>query len=187
MPVILLFPIPMNQPQTGQRRNMGAYGNTIEASRGRTNNWLLARTYNDGGMARDAAVLSWLSSQPIASGNDVNLYSIINDVTNLITTIAIDYGGGLYSWDVSVYTNLSDVRWRVELASDPTIFDETDHFFALDPTMFYVNDAVTNNDIYTTAIGDIRNDGVNSNRPLNALSILLDIYDIDPAKYHLCR
>jgi hypothetical protein len=56
----------------GYRRNLGAYGGTVQASKSITNFWLTALTANDGGVLRGTnVVLRWAAGN--AAGKTVRL------------------------------------------------------------------------------------------------------------------
>ncbi|NCC49672.1 MAG: hypothetical protein EOM20_00515 [Spartobacteria bacterium] len=171
-----------NEPSpNGDRRNLGAYGNTAEASKSLTNSWVSVLSYNDGGVARHTADLYWLA-YAAGSGEYIDLhYSLDAGATwTLLTSTLIDYGYFSYEWDISGLTNYPDVKWKVTLQSDTNVTDESDACFAINPMRYYVNDASTNGDIYCSVAGDALFDGLNTNRPAPDVAMLLDIHDIEP-------
>jgi hypothetical protein len=171
-----------NEPMpNGRRRNAGAYGNTYYASKSLTSSWVHVLSYNDGGVVRNEAHLYWMAYAE-DSGEFVELSASLDGGNSwtLIDTLEIDYGYFSYDWDISGLTNYPDVKWRVMLQSDTNIMDMSDRFFAINPVYYYVNDSFTNGDIYCSETGSAMYDGLNTNRPLPSLPILLDIHDIEP-------
>ncbi len=166
----------------GNRINLGAYGRSGEASLSLTNHWLLALTYNDGGVARNniTNVLHW--QWGYTTTNAVNLLLSLDGSTNfiLLDTVLVNFGSPGYTWDPSPYTNIAHAIWRIELVADPSVYDETEFFFAINPMRFYINDTETNGDMYCTAPGALANDGVTPERPQLCLPTLLDMHDLEP-------
>ncbi len=172
----------------GSRRNIGRYGNTDEASKSQTNGWALAITANNGGREEGTFYLVW-SAGGVDATNLVSLdYSYDNGVTwtNIIRDRAIgDYQylwnsaeqqSGFWRWPSSPIA-----RWRLVMESDTNVWDMTDDYFALrnEPFRYYVNDNVTNNDLWTTAVGSDSNLGIFAFAPKATLKSLLDALDVE--------
>jgi parallel beta-helix repeat protein len=178
-----------NEPvPNGGRRNIGLYGGTPEASRSRTNAWLLAITAMAGGRAEGVFYLVWAAGA-LDSTNRVQLdYSYDNGSS--WTPIANDLAvyDGQYLWNsaeqvsnVFVFAPSPIARWRVVLQSNTNVQDVTDQYFALRnvPFTYYVNDASLTNDLYTSAPGDDANLGIFSYAPKATLRSLLDVLDVE--------
>ena len=166
----------------GGRINIGAYGNTDEASKSRTNAWLYAITMNDGGVIRGTNSLRWLAGA-VNSTNRVILQYSANNGTSWITIASdLPVNQGLYTWDTTTASNTLDALWRVMLEADTNVMDQTDANFNIrnDVRVFYVNDAVTSGDVYTFASGSPTNDGRTPFTPKATLEDLLSYYDTEP-------
>lgn len=162
----------------GARANIGLYGNDTEASRSRTNGWLLALSYNAGGTARGTNALHWLAGG-IATGHTVTLqYSGNNGLTwsNIVTGIAATNGSIV--WNSLGYGSSAISRWRIVSGSDTNILDATDSSFILNngPLNYYVNDTNTIGDVYTVAAGSLANDGVTPSTPKASIQDIVDTY-----------
>lgn len=180
-----------NEPAPrGNRRNIGLHGNTPEASMSDTNRWLLAVTGMGGGIMSDTINLVWGYGGAIESNELVRLeYSSRNGEPPWITigeNVAV--GAGQFPWDsrwalfgVDVYKSSSRARWRVALMSDPAVQDEAGPFGLRNkPFKYYVNDAATTNDVYTTAPGNDENYGDDVDIPKLTLIDLLGNIDLEP-------
>jgi hypothetical protein len=67
------------------------------------------------------------------------------------------------------------------LESDTNVLDATDSTFALrnEPLSFFVNDADTTNDVFTTAPGASGNSGTSNSAPKDTISGILAVYDLE--------
>lgn len=167
----------------GGRRNIGLYGDTLEASRSRTNAWLLAVTAMAGGRVNDLVTLYWFYGN-LDVTNKVQLDYSVDSGTNWIQIAEnVDIGQDGYVW-ISLNADpfqSPTTKWRVQLAADSNIVDETDTIFGLNgPFAFYVNDDSLSNDVFTTAVGDNANLGISSNAPMATAKAILDRWDMDP-------
>jgi hypothetical protein len=172
-----------NEPApNGGRINLGAFGNTPEASRSRTAPWLLAMTINDGGVLRGTNTLRWLGGG-MNPTNRVRLEYSAN-AGGAWTAIASDLPAtsGFYEWDTSLAPSSLDALWRVVLEANSNIWDQTDNIFNIrnDTRSFYVNNASTSGDVFTTAPGNPANDGRTPASPKATLENLLATYDTEP-------
>jgi len=166
----------------GARVNMGAYGNTSEASKSRTNAWLVAMSFNDGGVARGTNILRWLSGALDPTNRVTLQYSSNNGASwsNLQTGILV--GNGSYLWNTALSANSLDAYWRVVLEGNTNVWDGTDNPFNVrnDVRAFYVNDGSTAGDVFTSVIGNPANDGRTPSTPKSTLIDLLATYDTEP-------
>lgn len=167
----------------GGRRNIGLFGNSIEASKSRTNEWLLAITAMAGGRVQDIFYLVWTSGN-ISPTNRVRLdYSIDGGASWMEIVSDVPISDGQFPWDSRTASpDTSPIaKWRVVLQSNTNIYDETDTTFGLNgPFLFYVNDSFLTDDIFTGAIGASNNLGVVSNAPKPNLQNVLDTWDLEP-------
>lgn len=165
----------------GNRLNVGLHGNTPEASRSRTNGWLVALTLNSGGIIRGTNYIYWLAGGS-ATGMLVYVdYSADGGSTwtNIATNVLASTNRVL--WNTSSYLSSSIGKWRVVSQSSTSIWDETDSFFALknEPLGYYVNDLSTNGDVYTTAPGSAANDGLRPSTPKSSIQGILNNYILE--------
>ena len=164
----------------GARRNMGLYGGEIEASRSRTNGWLAALSLNDGGFVRGTNDLYWVVGG-IATGHTVTIQASLDlGATWSNITAGVTATDGVISWDTVPFGTAPQVLWRVISDVSTSIVDQTDTTFVLNngPLTYYVNDASTNLDVYTTAPGSPLNSGTVSNAPLPSIQDILALYDL---------
>lgn len=170
----------------GDRRNLGAYGGTVQASKSLTNLWITALTLNDGGVAKGTnVILKWAAggyagdeTVTIAySANGGTVWSNIASGVSLITTS----GGGEWTWNSSAVANSFNALWRVTVDESSHVSDTSDTSFELRnrPQNFYLNDASTDGDIYCSAVGSDANSGISSAHPKATLQALLDAYDLE--------
>jgi len=165
----------------GSRINIGAYGNTEQASRSRTSPWLYAITMNDGGVIRDTDSLRWYAGG-MTSTNRVTLQYSANGGTNWTTIVSnIPALNGSYLWNTTTASNTLDGLWRVILEANPSVQDQSDSIFNIrnDVRAFYVNNATTNGDVYTSVPGSSLNDGRSPATPKATLEDLFAVYDTE--------
>lgn len=176
-----LFAFNRETAPNGGRINIGAYGNTPEASRSRTDPWVFVMTMNDGGVLRSNAVIRW-TARNITNGATVTLrYS--PDAGQTWTTIAtgVNATDGQFTWDTTQVPSSLQALWGVVLDGNTNVFDVSDSLFAVRnvPLNFYVNDASTAGDVFTTAIGSSTNNGLTPATPMRSLSDILAAYDTE--------
>ncbi len=166
----------------GGRLNIGLYGNDGQASRSRTNGWLLTLSLNDGGNVRGTNSLYWVAGGA-ATGQLVYIdYSYDGGLTWSNVATNVSALAGTVEWDTSKYRSTSRGRWRVVSQSNPSVRDETDVYFALnnDSLSYYVNDTSTIHDVYCSMVGSSANDGLSSDSPLSSIQEVVDRYDLLP-------
>ena len=175
----MIFGLQTNEPAPhGNRINLGAYGDTAEASLSRTSAWVTAVSYNDGGSARRTVNLNWLAGGG-ASGTANLYYSLDGGLTwSNLGSAAIE--SQTYSWNTAALQDQPDVKWRIELAADPAVTDDSDNLFAVNPQRYFINDSSLIGDLYCRQAGDDRNDGVSTNRPMATFNNLLDVHKLEP-------
>jgi hypothetical protein len=167
----------------GARANIGRHGNTAEASKSRTNDWLLAVTANSGGRIEGIFNLYWgWGGMSDTSGVSLAFsYDGGNSWVSIATNVEV--GLGQYLWDSRTYfpTSITPIaRWRVTKNANTNVYDVTDRTFGLNgPFTFYVNDASTNGDIYTCGPGDDANLGIYPCLPKATLAAVLTEWDIE--------
>ena len=170
-----------NEPQpNGYRRNLGAYGNTAQASKSRTNFWLTALTANDGGVLKGTnIVLRWATSNNAPQTVRLD-YSWNGGTTWSNIANGLPATDRAYVWDSTGFPDSFNGIWRV-VAEDNSWGDTNDVPFALRnyPHEFYVNDADQTDDVYTDASGNDAADGLTPATPKATLQAILNAYDLE--------
>ena len=169
----------------GYRRNLGAYGGTVQASKSLTNRWVTALTANDGGVLKgDAVTLRWAAGG--VSGNETATIAYSADGGATWSTIATGVSlsttpsGGEWTWNSSALSNSFNALWRITVDGTGES-DTSDTPFSLrnKTQAFYVNDSSTDGDIYCSAAGSDDNDGLTKETPKATLQAILDQYDLE--------
>ena len=177
------WPVGSETAPNGARHNIGLYGGTAQASRTPTNAALVALSFNDGGIALGSSVaLNW-NPRGDATGQLVRVdLSINNGLTWTTLVSGLSASVGTYTWDTTALPSTPIALWRVVSLSDTNVFDVVDKIFAIrnGPISFYVNDASTTGDVYSTAIGATTNQGISGSAPKSTLQDVLQTYDIEP-------
>lgn len=167
----------------GSRANIGIYGGTPAASRSPTNGSFVLLTLNQGGTASGTQRLRWIARGAVTNpSHRVNVQLSTNSGASW-QNIGVSTGlVGFHEWDTTSLPPLTACRWRVQSQSQSTwvTASERDFMVRNAPWTFYVNDAATNGDIYTTAIGAITNSGLHPSSPLPSLAAVLTTYDVRP-------
>ena len=151
----------------GNRMNIGIYGQTDQASKSRTNDWLLALSFNSGGLARGTNVnLCWVASDGLLAGTVTIELSLDDGATYSNLVAGVNASDGCITFDTSGYKS-PIARWRVVSDADPGILDATDSTFIINNggLIYYVNDSSQVGDVYTFAAGDPLFDGLEPSRP----------------------
>lgn len=171
-----------NEPApNGGRVNIGAYGNSSQASKSRTNAWLQVMTMNDGGVIKGTNILRWASGN-LGTGDLVQLEYSWDSGTNWVTIASgLPATAGYYEWDSTSVASSLRALWRVTLTTNTSVQSVTATNFSVRnvPLRFYVNDSSTNGDVYCTAAGSALNSGLDSNVPVHRLDLILNNYDLE--------
>ncbi|MBN1674683.1 MAG: right-handed parallel beta-helix repeat-containing protein [Kiritimatiellae bacterium] len=166
----------------GGRVNMGAFGNTADASRSPGERVSLLVEPNGGVEWFGTQTITWLTRGPWTGGDTVKLEYSDNGGTNwYVITNSVDYAAGACDWNTGAVTPGADYLVRVSKSDDSSASDTSDAPFAISadgPKTYYVNDASTTNDVYTTAAGDDGNDGLGASSPKATLQSVLDTYSL---------
>ena len=164
----------------GGRINIGAYGNTAQASMTQADPpWVLVASYNDcEDTVTGDALLYWLHGG--LETNELVKLEYTTDYWNWQPiTNGLPVGQQQYLWDVSEMPLAVAMNWRVVLQSNTNVFDESDCSVAIKTRNYdyFVNDANTHGDMYCSAPGvdwDASIPGTNSARPLKSLQLVLE-------------
>ncbi|MBU1694035.1 MAG: right-handed parallel beta-helix repeat-containing protein [Verrucomicrobia bacterium] len=172
----------VNEPlPSGYRVNIGAYGNTDQASLSQDGAWLQALTANDGGVLKGTNIIRWTSAL-LGPEDDVCIeYTTNNWTTWFVVACGIPATEHQYAWDTTLVPSSLQAGWRVVLETNTAVEGRTEQPFAVRNTalLFYVNNASTQNNVYTTQPGNDANDGLSPSTPKATLQGLLDTYDTE--------
>lgn len=172
----------------GNRVNLGAYGNTPQATQSPTHRLEITEPnfYVDLVPSR-TYTLAWESNN-IAGGVDldIDLYEVgVGKVADIATVAA---SAGSTTWTPGNFVsgdNSKRYRIHMETASGTLLVEESREPFAIvdhDPALantFYVNDSSTVGDVYTSAVGDNRNTGLTADAPKVVIRPLVLSYAMD--------
>ncbi len=103
--------------------------------------------------------------------------------TPIANNLTMDaYGRGSYLWTAGPQTAGSTALIRVTSNNGTLPQDVSDASFSIANSgqHYYVNDASTVGDFFTTAVGNNANSGKSPTAPMASLAALLDAYDLDP-------
>lgn len=174
----------------GDRRNIGLYGDTWQASKSDTNAWLLAITAMSGGLVQGTFYLTWSYGGDIDSNDWVRLeYSPYNGEGEWYYIATNRVGAESFYWvsdqkdrmGNEQWTTSPEAQWRVVLIGNTNVWDATEAFGLRNrPFTYYVNDYSTEGDLYTTAPGSDENSGFWPRVPKYSLQSLLNDVDLEP-------
>jgi Ca2+-binding RTX toxin-like protein len=171
------------EPQpNGGFRNLGAYGNTAQASLS-PERYVTLFSPNGGervAQARDVDV-RWRAAG-FAGTVDI-AYRGPSTGGAFVPLASGEANDGSYTWRVSeAGFPVGQYTLRVSASSDASLFDTSDTSFdVIAPIAFYyVNDGATAGDVFTTTAGAIGNDGLSPDRPMASLADLIARYDLGP-------
>ena len=164
----------------GARVNAGFYGGTGRASLSRTNAWLFALTFNDGGAVTGATQTLVWNYGAFTNGAKVRIQFSSNDGvswSNIATGVAVTNRSQV--WDVSSLPPMAAL-WRVMSDDDTNVWSQNRQPFSIGGlrACFYLNDTSTNDAFYTTASGSDTNDGLTPQSPKLTLTNLLSAYTL---------
>ncbi|MBN1675367.1 MAG: right-handed parallel beta-helix repeat-containing protein [Kiritimatiellae bacterium] len=167
----------------GGRANIGAFGNTADASRSPDERLSLLTEPNGGETWFGVQTITWLTRGLWASNDTVRLeYSPDGGSGWFDITNGLDYAAGSYDWDTGGLTPGTNYMVRVSRSEDGTGPDTSDAVFqvaASGPRVYYVNDGSTNADLWCTATGADTNDGLSAETPMASMQLVLDTYNLE--------
>ena len=173
-----------NEPEpNGGIVNIGAYGNTAQASLSETGKWVRVVSYNEGGTMSSDVLLYW-NYGGMAPGTKVRLdYSIDYEETWQPIVTDLEVGQREYEWDVSQLPLCLALKWRIQVQDELEVQDATDNFAMVKTHTYdyYINDASRDGDVYCKAAGMSWYDGAtgtNAASPLDSLNELLELYPV---------
>jgi hypothetical protein len=169
-------------PPNGGRANAGNFGNTSEASKSRTNAWVLATSYNEGGGIQGTGRLFWTYGNMPATQTVTLAYTTNSGATWITITNAVAVSNENYTW-VANGLPPAVAQWRVRGNGAHTgAVDAIDFRFSLNGGLvpYYVNDASTIGDIYCAVAGSETNSGISPNQPMASVTNVLRRYKVAP-------
>ncbi|MBR3583291.1 MAG: right-handed parallel beta-helix repeat-containing protein [Kiritimatiellae bacterium] len=173
-----------NEPEpNGGIVNIGAFGNTAQASLSETGKWVRAVSYNEGGTMSSDVLLYW-NYGGMGPGTKVRLdYSIDYEETWQPIVTDLEVGQREYEWDVSQLPLCLALKWRIQVQDELEVQDATDNFAMVKTHTYdyYINDASRDGDVYCKAAGMSWYDGAtgtNAASPLDSLNDLLALYPV---------
>ncbi len=165
----------------GGRINLGYEGNTAEASHS-SDQILQLLSFIGGEKVRqgEASLIRWRSSGIGA----VDLWFSANSGATWTLLADDEPNDGVFAWNPATSTLHGRLRISAGTVTDfnspDAVFDvsEADFTVGAAGNLYYVNDALTAGDQYTTAIGDNANSGTTPADPMSSLNAVLNVYDL---------
>ncbi len=162
--------------------NIGAYGNTAEASRSPAEYILIKRPNLGDTLFQDASFdVRWRSDG--LTGNVLIEVSTNGMGGPFLTLGASELNDGTYSWLVDSLTYPASDEYAIRISSidQPTVSAVSSEFTVAAPIDFYyVNDNSLVGDEYAIAVGNDANDGLSPATPKASIRGLLETYDLEP-------
>ncbi|MHC4179202.1 MAG: right-handed parallel beta-helix repeat-containing protein, partial [Planctomycetota bacterium] len=185
----------VNEPlANGGFVNLGAYGNTVQASKSPAEYVLVLSPNGGEGIAQGTIAdptpfdIRW-RSDGFAGDVAIEIASDFDPATGsgtfqtLATVPAVVSDTGVFTWEVTdAFVPSENYGVRVSSASAPTVADTSDEVFRITGpiTEYYVNDGDLTGDEYATAVGDDANDGLDPSRPKASIRAILETYELGP-------
>ena len=168
----------------GGRLNVGAYGGTAQASKSRTNAWVQALTFNDGGTldAQQGATLRWNAGNLASEATATISLSRDGGVTWEVLKTGVSAAAGEYLYRNTDTNDASalEARWKVEVGTGVSSMCATNFAYKNGAYVFYVNDESLEGDVFCTAVGNDANSGMTKGAPMASLRALLNKYALGP-------
>ncbi len=179
-----ILPYAREPEPNGSKLNVGAYGNTPEASRTPDSlpPWIYVTSPNAGGNAGPTVTVQWVCGR-LTGDRTVAIYHSVN-AGETWTLIQAGIPGTNLQFAVSMadIPDTPTLLFKVVVESDPDIFDATDRMLVLrrgSAFQFYVNDPEQEADVYCSSIGSVSGTGLTPSSPMLDLQTLLNTYDLD--------
>lgn len=169
-----LEPVP-----NGGRIDLGAFGNTPDASLSPSSRYTLLVEPLPGAKWFGIRTITWLTRGPWVVGDRVKLEFSPNGGVNWSNIVAsLDYALGRYDWNTTGLPAGANYLVRIS-KTDGTAMNVMAGAFEISasgPRTYYVNDTNRINDVYCTAIGNAGNDGLTAATPKDSVQGILDTY-----------
>ena len=165
----------------GTRVDLGAYGNTAEASKAPTSYIRLdSPNFHEDWEADQGHTIRW-HTHNVTGSVTIDLYTA--DGTKVATLGTAQASASAFQWTPrdSGIVGDSTKRYRIRISAGKTVA-QTREWLSV-PTAggdFYLNDGSTSGDVYTTAAGNLRNTGKTAADPKTVLAGLMREYDLGP-------
>ena len=163
----------------GGRLDLGAFGNTPDASRSPAIRFSLLVEPSPGVKWFGTRSIVWLTRGPWAVGDLVRLEFSGNGGATWNNIVAsVGYALGRYDWNTTGLPPGTNYLVRVS-KTDGSAMDVADAPFevsASGPRTYYVNDTNTLNDVFCSAAGNAANDGLSAATPKDSVQAILDTY-----------
>ena len=171
-----------NEPGwNGRRINIGLYGNTPEASIGRTSAWVYVAGLRHGGGIKGTASVHWVAGGA-ATGHSVRLeFSPDGGESWSVLSNAVSPGVETWTWNTTLTNDISAGLLKVISQSNPLVYDQSTRYFTIRNTArtLYINDTNRYGDVYSSGSGSATNWMASSARPLSSLALALSAYDLE--------
>ena len=165
----------------GGRLDLGAFGNTPDASLSPAARFSLLVEPLPGAKWFGTRTITWLTRGPWAGGDMVKLdFSADGGATWSNIVASVDYALGRYDWNTTGLPPGTNYLVRVS-KTDGSAMDVADAAFevsASGPRTYYVNDTNTLNDVFCSAAGSAANDGLSAATPKDSVQAILDTYNV---------
>jgi parallel beta-helix repeat protein len=165
----------------GGRIDLGAFGNTPDASHSPATRFTLLVEPQPGATWFGTRTITWLTRGPWVGGDMVKLeFSADGGATWNNIAASVDYSLGHYDWNTTGLSPGANYFVRIS-KTDGTAMDVTDAAFGVSasgPRTYYVNDTNTLNDVFCSAPGSAANDGLTTATPKDSIQAILDTYKL---------
>jgi len=164
----------------GMRINMGAFGNTEDASLSPEERSVELTSITGGDVLRATRRVTWTTVGPWGAGDLVELWwNGTNKTWEPIASVA--YERGYYDWDTTVWApDHGQMRADRDGGGAHSHLTPALDLFVPTGLVFYVNDNSLSNDVYCSAVGDDANNGLSTNEPMATVKKLLQKYNSLP-------
>jgi parallel beta-helix repeat protein len=176
-----------NEPvPNGNRVNLGAFGNTAQASKTPAGRMLTLLSPAGNELWQGSESVLWLATGKGWGSNDtVRLEYSVNhgsSWTLIAGASALPYAAGGFAWDTTTVPSSPACLVRVAYNGAPSVQDVSSAVFVIHNTAisYYVNDGSRSNDVYCTAVGSDLNDGLSPGTPKASVQAILDNYVLQP-------
>ncbi len=173
----------------GNRINLGAYGNTPQATTSPARRLeITAPNFYVDLIPSQTYDIRWETNN-IGPGVDLDIDLIQVGVGKIADIATVSASAGMTTWTPGNFVagnNTNRYRIRIATLSGPAEDDESREPFAIpvfnpaDANTFYVNDGSTANNLYTSAVGNNRNTGLTSSTPKVVIRPLVLSYPMGP-------
>ncbi len=167
----------------GGRVNLGAYGNTDQASKTPNRRFLtLLEPVGGENWASGDQSIRWRRTGGAWDGAETVRIYYSSDAGHSWTLLidSLTASDESFTWNVDGLWSSPFYRVRIRCAEDASATDESADFRIGSATCYYVNDNSQINDVYCTTVGNDANDGLSPATPKGSIQAILDAYDLEP-------